>query len=123
MGGAVVHFELWSRDPERVGKFYAEVFDWKVQHVPELKYRMVDTGGQGGINGGIMQPEEGPVPGNQAFYIAVDTLANARERIVAAGGSILVERQEVPGMGAFCLFADPEGRVNGCWEMAPPAQG
>jgi predicted enzyme related to lactoylglutathione lyase len=41
------------------------VFDWKIQHMPEMNYRVVETGGQGGINGGIMQPQHpGRWPGN-----------------------------------------------------------
>jgi predicted enzyme related to lactoylglutathione lyase len=80
--------------------------------------RIVETGGgAGGINGGIMKPERaGPWPGNMLLYIAVDDLAAYREQIVAAGGKILVEEQEVPGMGAFSLFSDPEGRMMGLWK-------
>jgi len=40
-----------------VSEFYAGIFDWKVQHRPEMNYRIVDTGGEGGINGGIVKPE------------------------------------------------------------------
>ena len=54
---------------------------------------------------------------NMAFYIAVDDLAAHRKKIVDAGGKILVEEQEVPGMGWFALFADPEGRVLGIWKV------
>jgi predicted enzyme related to lactoylglutathione lyase len=36
--------------------------------------------------------------------------------IVAAGGKILVEEQEVPRMGKFSLFTDPEGRMMGLWK-------
>ena len=45
----------------------------------------------------------------------VDDLAGYRKRIVAAGGKIHVEEQQVPGMGAFTLFTDPEGRMMGLW--------
>lgn len=82
-----------------------------------MKYRIVETGSEGGINGGIAQPEhEGPWPGNMLFYIAVDDLAASRKRIVASGGKICVEEQDVPGMGAFSLFTDPEGRMMGLWK-------
>ena len=49
MGKPVVHFEFWSEDPEKISEFYSRVFDWSVQHIPEMNYRLVDTGGQGGI--------------------------------------------------------------------------
>ena len=119
MGKPVVHWELWSKNPETASKFYEEAFDWNVQHIPELNYRIVDTGGEGGINGGIMQPQEGPWPGNMAFYIDVGNLAEYRERIVKAGGKIVVEEMSVPGMGAFSLFEDPDGRVLGIWQQTP----
>jgi predicted enzyme related to lactoylglutathione lyase len=37
-------------------------------------------------------------------------------RVVAAGGTIHIEEQEVPGMGWFSLFTDPEGRMMGLWK-------
>jgi predicted enzyme related to lactoylglutathione lyase len=117
MGNPVVHWELWSKTPEKVCDFYRKAFDWKIQPFPEMNYHMVETGGQGGINGGIMTPpREGPWPGNMSFYIGVDDLAAYRTRVVDAGGKILVEEQEVPGMGAFSLFSDPDGRVIGLWK-------
>src|SRR4051812_31146871 len=117
MGSPVIHFELMSKDPAKVADFYAKIFDWKIQHKPELNYRIVETGGKGGINGGIVKPERSePWPGNMLFYILVDDLAEYREKIVAAGGKIQVEEQEVAGMGTFSLFTDPEGRMMGLWK-------
>jgi predicted enzyme related to lactoylglutathione lyase len=108
-----------SKDPAKVSDFYAKIFDWKVQHVPELNYRIVDTGGEGGINGGVIKPDRPePWPGNMLFYIAVDYLAAYRKKVAAAGGKIHVEEQEVPGMGSFSLFTDPEGRMMGLWKPA-----
>lgn len=116
MGRPVVHWELMSKEPEKLASFYEKVFDWSVRYMPEFDYRMVDPGGQGGIGGGILKPQrEGPWPGNMLFYIDVDDLAAYREKIVAAGGKIHVEEEEVPGMGAFSLFTDPEGRMMGLW--------
>jgi predicted enzyme related to lactoylglutathione lyase len=117
MGRPVVHWELWSKDPSRAGKFYAEVFDWQVQEMPDLQYHSVTTGGEGGINGGIMKPQDGPWPGNMTFYVHVDDLAGALAKVKAAGGKVVVERQEIPGMGALSLFEDPDGRVMGLWQM------
>ena len=120
MGNAVIHFELMSKEPEKVSAFYARVFDWKVTHHPEINYRIVETGAEGemhGINGGIVKPDQpGPWPGNMLFYILVDDLAKYRKKVVAAGGKIQIEEQKVPGMGKFSLFTDPEGRMMGLWK-------
>ena len=119
MGSPVVHWELMSKEPEKISGFYQKVFDWKIQHRPELNYRLVDTGSKVGINGGIVKPDrEGPWPGNMLVYIAVDDLVTYRKKVVAAGGTIHVEEQQVPGMGAFSLFTDPEGRMMGLWKAA-----
>ena len=120
MGNAVIHFELMSKEPEKVSAFYARIFDWKVTHHPEINYRIVETGAEGemhGINGGIVKPDQpGPWPGNMLFYILVDDLAKYRKKVVAAGGKIQIEEQMVPGMGKFSLFTDPEGRMMGLWK-------
>ena len=120
MGNAVIHFELMSKEPEKVSAFYSQVFDWKINHVPQINYRIVETGAEGemhGINGGIVKPDKpGPWPGNMLFYILVDDLAKYRKKVVAAGGKIHVEEHKVPGMGKFALFTDPEGRMMGLWK-------
>ena len=117
MGNPVVHWELLSREPAKVAAFYEKVFDWKIQHRPELNYRLVETGGAGGINGGIIKPDHPePWPGNMTVYIDVDDLAAYRKKVVEAGGKLLIEEQAVPGMGAFCLFTDPDGRMMGLWK-------
>ena len=117
MGHPVVHWEFWSQDPEKVSDFYAKVFEWAIRHIPEMDYRVVEPGGEGGIGGGIFKPKEGSWPAQVSFYIDVEELAPYREKIVEAGGKILVEEQVVPGVGSFTLFQDPEERVLGLWKQ------
>jgi predicted enzyme related to lactoylglutathione lyase len=106
-----------SRDPAKVSAFYEQIFGWKIQHFPEMNYRLVETGGTGGINGGILKPPRPePWPGNMVLYIDVEDLADYRQRILAAGGKIQVEEQEVPNMGSFTLFTDPDGRMMALWK-------
>ncbi len=123
MGQPVVHFELWSSDPQKVSEFYSTVFGWHIRHLPEMNYRLAETGGQGGINGGIMKPQEGPWPGNMTFYIDVDDLEVYRSRIATAGGKVIVDRMEVPGVGSLMLFDDPDKRVIGLWQQLAHASG
>jgi predicted enzyme related to lactoylglutathione lyase len=117
MPNPVVHWEMMSKDPARVSAFYEKVFGWKIKHMPEMDYRIVEPGGEGGIGGGIFEPKrEGPWPGNLTLYVNVDDLAAFKEKIIAAGGKIHVEEHKVPGMGKFSLFTDPEGRMMGLWK-------
>ena len=117
MGRPVVHFEFWSEDPERVSDFYAKVFDWQIRHIPDMNYPLVETGGTGGIHGGVMKPQAGPWPSKLAFYIDVDDLDVYAKKITQAGGRIIVDKMDVPEVGQFSLFEDPEGRVLGMWKQ------
>jgi predicted enzyme related to lactoylglutathione lyase len=119
MGQPVVHFEFWSEDPQKASEFYSTVFGWQIRNLPEMNYRLVDTGGKGGINGGIMTPQKGPWPGNMTFYIDVDDLEVYRSRITNAGGTVVVDRMEVPGVGWLMLFEDTDKRVIGLWQQLP----
>jgi len=114
---SLVWFEIPADDVGRAKSFYNKLFGWKIKNMPEINYRIVETGGEGGINGGILKPDrEGPWPAQLLFYILVDELAPYRKKIQAAGGKIHVEEQEVPGMGWLSLFTDPEGRMMGLWK-------
>ena len=37
MGRPVVHFELWSQDPKKVGAFYEKAFGWTIRAIPVQK--------------------------------------------------------------------------------------
>ena len=117
MAFPVVHFELWSKDPETLSEFYKKAFEWEIDAIPDIKYHLVRPTGEGGIGGGIMTPQEGKWPSDLTFYISVDDLAAHRQRVLDAGGTIIVEEMEVPNVGSFSLFTDPDGRVMGMWKQ------
>ena len=59
---SVVHFEVPFDDKERAMKFYAEVFGWQMQDMPEMQYVIARTTethdtqmikNPGAINGGM----------------------------------------------------------------------
>ena len=56
-----------------------------------------------------------------SLYIDVPSLAPALEKVKQAGGQVVVEKKEVPGMGRYALFEDVDGRVTGIWEQQPKA--
>jgi predicted enzyme related to lactoylglutathione lyase len=39
MGKPVVHWELWSKDPEKISSFYAKLFGWKMTPQKTFKER------------------------------------------------------------------------------------
>lgn len=92
MGRPVIHWEFWSHDPGGVSDFYARVFDWKVQDMPELNYRMVETG-EGGIGGGIMQPDKW-----------ARSRSSPTPRAACSGSGKRHERKTPPGEGGVRWF-------------------
>jgi predicted enzyme related to lactoylglutathione lyase len=80
MGQPVVHFEVQGSDREALTRFYEQLFDWKTTDVSEMNYTMVETGGDGGINGGIGPTPEG-APGGVTFYVHSDDVAGSFARV------------------------------------------
>jgi predicted enzyme related to lactoylglutathione lyase len=122
---SVVHFEIPADDVERAKEFYRSVFDWQLQDMPEMDYTIVRTTEvdenqmpttPGAINGGIMRRSQAtPAP---VLTIDVESVDQALKQVQAAGGRVVRERTEIPGMGAFAYFTDPEGNTVGLWENA-----
>ncbi|HSJ50306.1 MAG TPA: VOC family protein [Actinomycetota bacterium] len=46
----------------------------------------------------------------------MDGIDEALKKIEAAGGNTVTPRTEVPNLGAFAYFQDPEGNTMGLWE-------
>ena len=117
MGAPVAYFELMAKDPERIGRFYDELFGWSRSDGGQPGYSLVDTGsGPDGIGGGIGAPDDPSRAGTTRIYMRVDDLQLYLDRAVALGGSVVVPPTPLPGdFGSFAMFADPEGRAVGLW--------
>ncbi|MGH2346378.1 MAG: VOC family protein [Chloroflexota bacterium] len=108
MGNPVVHFEVLGQDPAKLQQFYREAFGWTINADNPMNYGMVQREGAG-IGGGIagLYGESEPVP--VTFYIEVDDLQAALNRIEQLGGKTLTPPVDVPGGPSIAHFSDPEG--------------
>ncbi|MEO5673665.1 MAG: VOC family protein [Chitinophagales bacterium] len=117
----VVHFEMPYENGERVSNFYSRAFGWDMQNAgSEMndyvtagtaetdENRMVKTPGT--INGGFF-PKKADMPGQQypSVVIAVDDIKEAMKKIKDAGGTLLGEPADIPGIGQYVSFTDTEG--------------
>ena len=122
---SVVHFEIPADDVARAKEFYSSIFGWQLQDMPEMDYTIVQTTAvdenqmptaPGAINGGLMRrSQDTPSP---VLTIDVESVDQALEQVEAAGGKVVRPRTEIPGMGAFAYFTDPDGNTLGLWENA-----
>ena len=122
----VVHFEIPADDIDRAKKFYS-IFDWQIQPwtmpdgsvyngvctvAVDEKTRMPKE--PGAINGAIVQ--------RNAFLttpqvtVNVPSIDESLGKVKAAGGKVVMEKQEVGGMGYYCYVHDTEGNLLGLWE-------
>ena len=113
----IVHFEIPATDAERLSRFYSTVFGWKIEKapMPGLDYWLISTGPQGKSVGGGMYRKTRPDDRPRNFVL-VEKIDPAIVAFLAAGGSEVVGKREVPGMGWSFIGADPEGNVIALWE-------
>jgi predicted enzyme related to lactoylglutathione lyase len=116
----VVHFEMPAEDRKRMVNFYSTVFGWQTQQLgPDMgEYVMVTTTESdetgrpkmgGAINGGFYQKTEDPISNQPSVVIAVDDINDAVKKIKSAGGKVLNEPMDIPGVGSYASFLDTEG--------------
>jgi predicted enzyme related to lactoylglutathione lyase len=51
-----MQWQIVTRNPDRLAEFYGRLFGWELNANNPLGYRMVDTGSERGIHGGIWPP-------------------------------------------------------------------
>lgn len=125
----VVHFEIPAEDMERADKFYSRVFGWEIDKAPMGPgYDLVSTTPTdeqmmptepGAINGAIGKRDETFTA--PTVVINVDSIDDAVAKVEAAGGKVLMDKQQVGDMGVYTRFKDPEGNVVGLWQVLKAA--
>jgi len=111
MGNRIGYFEVGSADFETLVSFYRELFGWQVAEVAD-GYALIDTRAGRGIDGGIGRSRDG-TPW-VAFYVGVEDPQAVLDRAASlGGGATVLPVTEIPGMGTFAMFADPDGSVVG----------
>jgi len=115
----VVHFEMPYADRERMAKFYASAFGWRTQMLGEDMGKYViatttetDESGPkkpGSINGGFFEKKADWPMQHPSVVIAVDNIQESAKKVRSAGGKVLGEPMDIPGVGKYVSFTDTEG--------------
>jgi predicted enzyme related to lactoylglutathione lyase len=115
----VVHFEMPYDDQARMSAFYEQAFGWQTQALGEGMANYVlatttetDEGRPktpGAINGGFF-PKKADWPAQHpSVVVAVENINASIEKVRRAGGTVLGEPVEIPGVGMYVSFMDTEG--------------
>jgi predicted enzyme related to lactoylglutathione lyase len=126
---SVVHFEMPYDDQARMTKFYEQAFGWQTRALGEAMGNYVlatttetdERGPQkaGAINGGFFPKKPDWPAQHPSVVIAVDSITDAIEQVRRAGGTVLGEPMEIPGVGQYVSFRDTEGNRVSMLQPAP----
>lgn len=116
---SVVHFEMPYDDRERMAQFYRSTFGWQTEMLgAEMGSYVVATTAEsigsrpvkpGAINGGFFPRKPDWPDQYPSVVIAVDDITEAVRKIEGAGGTVLGEAMDIPGVGRYVSFRDTEG--------------
>ena len=110
-----------TEEKKRMVKFYENAFGWKPQMLgPEMgNYVVVDTSERdpkthfpkepGRINGGFFKKTDDRPEQFPTIVIAVDDIKEHIKIVEKAGGKVLGEPSDIPGVGKYVSFIDTEG--------------
>jgi len=115
----VVHFEMPADDRKRMAKFYSNVFGWKTEllgsdmgdYVTVATTESDDNGPKkpGAINGGFYPRKKDWPAQYPSVVISVDDIKASMKQVSSAGGKVLGEPMDIPGVGTYVSFTDTEG--------------
>jgi predicted enzyme related to lactoylglutathione lyase len=114
--GAFGWFELMTTDVESAKKFYTELLGWKTEDMPmanldNMNYTVINVEDDQVAGIMPMPPDAGEMPPAWGIYITVKDVDATGTRAKELGGKIMVEPQDIPEVGRFCVIQDPQGAV------------
>lgn len=108
MGNPVVQWQMVSPDPQQSARFYEQVFGWTASRDNALGYRVVQTNGGKGIDGGIW-PAPPQVPGFVQLFIEVPDVEASVTAAVNLGAVVVVPTSHLPDGDVMAVLRDPGG--------------
>ncbi len=112
MSPRLTHFAINTDDVEATQAFYSAVFGWKFQDYgpPGFVQIMEDDGSSpmGAIQQRRQLLDDEPTRGFECTF-GVDDVDAVRERVIAAGGRVLMDKFTISGVGHLIGFEDPGG--------------
>jgi predicted enzyme related to lactoylglutathione lyase len=120
--GGVCWTELMSTNMESVRSFYNALFGW----VPEtndmgggMQYTQFKLGSHTAAGAMQISPEMGPIPSHWCGYVTVENCDATVSKVTENGGQMIVPAMDIPGVGRFAKFRDPQGAVIAFIQLLP----
>jgi uncharacterized protein len=111
--GYVGWHELHGDEPEKSLAFYSGLFGWTKGEAIDMgamgTYQIFSTKGQ--QSGGMVKKMEHESAPHWLYYITVDAIDAAQERVKSAGGQVIHGPMQVPGGSWIINGLDPQGAM------------
>ena len=108
MGQPVMQWQILARDPDKLTAFYGKLFGWRVNADNAMGYRMLDTGSDRGIKGGVWPIGDEGHPLVQLF-VEVDDVPASAAQAEQLGGQVIIPPQVLPDGDEMAIVMDTEG--------------
>jgi predicted enzyme related to lactoylglutathione lyase len=115
----VNHLEISASDPQAAAEFYSKVFGWKIETEESMNYVQF-LAEEGGIGGAFTEVDDNNPAGTLVPYVTTDDIEASLAKIGELGGSTVVPKTEIPGIGHFAIFTDPTGNNIGLYSGSGP---
>lgn len=121
MGNPIIHFEVAGTDGPALEAFYAQLFEWKIDHQGEgdMQYGFISERSAGAVGGGIRHEPTGSP--EVVFYVEVEDVSIAIERAKALGATVRINLIDT-GDVTFGMIRDPQGNSVGLIQRPEPPQ-
>lgn len=110
--GRFVWLELATSDPDAAIAFYSQIVGWTTAPFPgPMPYTVLNAarGGIGGIVGLTPEMRARGVPPNWIAYASTPDCDDTLSQVAQLGGHVLVPGTDIPNVGRFGVFKDPQG--------------
>lgn len=105
----IVHIEIPTLNAAESGRFYSQLFGWKITPVPEMDYTLFEP--EAGPGGGFTMVGENTQVGDVLIYVDSDDIEADLKKAERLGAKILVPKSEIAQTGWFGVFSDPTGNM------------
>ncbi len=103
--------ELLTSDIEKAKAFYGALFGWTMIDMPmnDGHYTMAQKGDEKAAGMMTMPAECKDVPPHWGAYVTVEDVDASAKKVAELGGTVVVPPTDIPNVGRFSLFQDPQG--------------
>lgn len=109
MPNPVVHWQILTRQVDRLAAFYSALFGWKFSAENALGYRQqASTGSSEGVTGGLwpIAPEQHAMV---QLFVKVSDVGAFVAQAERLGARIVIPAQLLPGGDEMAVAVDPDG--------------